>query len=348
MLTLLLINNDHLATEDMAAVLRLEEYEVLIAGTGELGIELAQENLPSLIICKTGMPGIDAFGVMKAVRKRDALNLVPFVFWSDEWNPHTFRTAMDEGADDFIFPPFNNHNLLTLVKNRIKRSQQQLKKARKLSTEGNTTVTQAIHQLISNRNTIRLAPYETVYKEGGIPRNFYYILSGKVKTVKTHNDGKELVIGLYKKKDFFGYMAILENTHYLATAITMEETELVVIPKEDAIDILEQSPSILNRLILMLANNLTEKEERLVSIAYNSLRNKVASALIHLRDKYKSDDQHPFKISIPRDELASIAGTATESLIRTLHDFKSEKLIQIAKGKIELLHEEKLERIANK
>ena len=90
----------------------------------------------------------------------------------------------------------------------------------------------------------------------------------------------------------------------------------------------------------------TEKEEQLLRIAYNSLRRKVADALLTVYKKYKGSTDK-FNINLSRDNLAAIAGTATESLIRTLTDFKSEKLIDIKDGKIALLEEEKLQRMFN-
>ena len=97
----------------------------------------------------------------------------------------------------------------------------------------------------------------------------------------------------------------------------------------------------------MLAKNITEKEEQLLGLAYNSLRKRVADALITLQQKYQVAGQEKFSIHISREDLANIAGTATESLIRTLSDFKSEKLIEIKDGNIIILNEKKLAALFN-
>jgi len=342
----LLISHDEKLLLTLQSILKLGGYEVMLVQEGHAGIQQALAFQPQVVICHLRMPVIDGFGVLHAFRKDNFLSTIPFIIYQEQWDSAAFRKAMNLGADDFLVSPFDNEELLGLVSNRIQK-QEQLRKAYSHQHKENMSAEIAIKMLIKNRNSIRLAAYETVYKQGGTPRDLYYIKSGKVKTVKSHPDGKELVIGLYRGKDFFGYMALLEETPYLATAITMEETELIVIPKEDAEQLLDNSPEIARRLLVMMAHNLTEKEERLVSLAYNSLRNKVATALIHLRNKYQGDKSVPFKISIPRDELASIAGTATESLIRTLHDFKEEELIHITKGKIQLVNEKTLEQIAH-
>ena len=84
-----------------------------------------------------------------------------------------------------------------------------------------------------------------------------------------------------------------------------------------------------------------------MGLAYNSLRKKVADALVTVNDKYKVNNGTQFPIDISRDNLANIAGTAKESLIRTLSDFKDEKLIDITKGDIVILDEKKLRNMIN-
>jgi len=110
---------------------------------------------------------------------------------------------------------------------------------------------------------------------------------------------------------------------------------------------LTQHQEIALKVIKLLANNIAEKEDQLVALAYHSLRKRVADALLTLKKKYEHQDGALFSIAISREDLANIAGTATESLIRTLSDFKSEKLISIQDGKITLLEEKKLASLFN-
>jgi CRP-like cAMP-binding protein len=102
-----------------------------------------------------------------------------------------------------------------------------------------------------------------------------------------------------------------------------------------------------HRFIKLLRQNLTEREEQLLNLAYNSLRKRVANALLLVYDKFKKDTSDKPKLEIPREDLAQVVGTATESLIRTLSDFKQEKLIEISNGKIIVLNEEKLKNLLN-
>ena len=127
----------------------------------------------------------------------------------------------------------------------------------------------------------------------------------------------------------------------------MEETELAVIPKEDFEELINNNKEVAQKFIRLLANNVSAKENQLLGLAYNSLRKKVAEALILVQKKYRENKDEIFSIDISRDSLATIAGTATESLIRTLSDFRSEKLIDIKDGNIKIINEKKLANLLN-
>src|SRR5690606_27927498 len=128
---------------------------------------------------------------------------------------------------------------------------------------------------------------------------------------------------------------------------SIEDAEIASIPKERFEAVIGGNRDELHRFIKLLAGNITAKEEQLLSMAYNSLRKKVAGALLQLSRKYKAADESQFGMHISRENLAAIAGTAKESLIRTLSDFKDEALIEINGGNIYILNEQKLERMVN-
>jgi len=133
---------------------------------------------------------------------------------------------------------------------------------------------------------------------------------------------------------------------YKDTAEALEDTELALIPREDFNELIDRNPEVARKFIQLLAKNVAEKEKQLLKLAYNSLRKKVADALLLIQAKYQGDSE-AFTIDMSRENLANIAGTATESLIRTLSDFKNEKLIDIADGRITILNQKKLENLCN-
>ena len=254
---------------------------------------------------------------------------------------------MEMGADDYVTKPFEDIELLHAVESRLRKSALMRREFEK-SLEGlNEFIGSArdIEDLkrLSDKNDMReFRKKESVYTEGNYPRGIFFIHKGKIKTYKTHDSGKELITGLFKEGDFFGYLSLLEEGKYTDTAEAMEDSSVCYISKEDFQDLLFRNAQVSRRFLRMLSDNLAEKEERLVKLAYNSVRKRVSEALTTLYNRYKKDGENSFSMPISREDLANLAGTATETTIRTLSDFKDEGLIEIKGGTIAVLKYDKL------
>ncbi len=348
MKTILIIEDNEDIRENVAEILMLSNYKVLMAANGKEGIESAQKNQPDLIICDIMMPGVDGFGVLHVLHKDPETQNIPFIFLTSKSERSDFRSAMEMGADDYITKPFAGNELLNAIESRFKKMDV-MKKMLSPDIQGLSELMstldnkKSLDDLKNESNTNTYKKRQVIYKEGAHPHYLYYILKGKVKTYKTHEDGKDLVIDLYNEGDFFGYVSLLEGTAYKENAECMEEAELVLIPRKDFEELINSSPATAQKFIGLLAKNLAEKEKHLLGLAYNTLRKKVAEALVSLEKKYHTNKKEPYLIDISRDDLATIAGTATESLIRTLSDFKSEGLIDIKNGKVVITNDRKLE-----
>ena len=351
MKTILLIEDNDLIRENTAEILELANYKVITAANGKIGVEQALQQTPDLIICDIMMPVLDGYGVLHAVQKNETIKNTPFIFLTAKTERSDFRKGMENGADDYITKPFDGTELLSAVDSRFKKNEK-LKQQFVTTLEGFETLQAAmgkteLNSLAEDRNVNKYKKKQIIYTEGNHPGKLYYVVSGKVKAFKTNDDGKELVTELYNTGDFFGYIALLEETVYRDTTETMEETSLAIIPKKDFEELLNNNPQAAKKFIQMLAKNISEKEEQLLGLAYNSLRKKVAEALLLLQKKYKEEGKENFEITLTRESLATIAGTATESLIRTLSDFKTEKLIDIKEGIIIIINENKLVNLLN-
>ncbi|HVK49399.1 MAG TPA: Crp/Fnr family transcriptional regulator, partial [Pseudobacter sp.] len=193
----------------------------------------------------------------------------------------------------------------------------------------------------SQYDSERVPKKSIVYHEGKRPKYLYHLRSGKIKTFRIHEDGKEYITNLYSAGDYLGHVALLENNSYDDTAEVLEEAEVVLIPREDFLTAVFNDMNIATRFIKLISRDVKEKEERLLRLAYDSLRKRVAKALVDIQTKFGLNGDQP-AIDIPREDIAQYVGTATESLIRTLSDFKSEKLIEIREGKIRILLSDKL------
>ncbi|MEO7308213.1 MAG: response regulator [Ferruginibacter sp.] len=344
---LLLIEDNNEIRENTAEILELAGYIVHTAENGKAGVEMALKEKPDLIICDIMMPVLDGYGVLHLLHKNPELTAIPFIFLTAKAERSDFRRGMEMGADDYITKPFSDIELLNAVDSRLKKMDI-LSKEFDNNAEGMHQMlnefkgVNALQELAADRNINHYKKKQPIYSEGNHPNRLYYIRKGKVKTCKTNDAGKELTVGLFNEGDFFGYTALLEETVYKETAEAIEECDIAVIPKEEFENLLHSNRDVTHKFIKLLAKNITEKENQLLGLAYNSLRKRVADALLTLQEKYRQEKQDKFSIHISREDLANIAGTATESLIRTLSDFKSEQLIEIKDGNIIITNEKKL------
>lgn len=345
---LLIEDNDDIR-ENTAEILELANYKVDTAPNGKRGVEMALENIPDLIICDVMMPVLDGYGVLHLLHKNDSLKNVPFIFLTAKTERGDFRKGMEMGADDYITKPFNDIELLTAVESRLKKAhlQNSFKSDANTSSSDEADNLKALEELVEGSAVNTYKKKQIIYAEGNHPLRLFYIQKGKVKTFKTNDDGKELTVGLFGEGDYVGYTAILEGTVYKESAEAIEDASLSIIAKEDFEKLLKVNKVVARQFIQVLAQSVTEREQQLVGIAYNSLRKRVAEALVLLQKKYIKEEDEKFSIHISREDLAHIAGTATESIIRTLSDFKSEKLIDIRDGSIIILDEKKLAALLN-
>jgi len=348
---LLIEDNDDIRL-NTAEILELSNYEVIVAENGKVGVEKAIAHSPDLIICDIMMPVLDGYGVLHAVHRNEAIKNTPFIFLTAKSERTDFRKGMELGADDYITKPFSGTDLLNAVDGRLKKIEF-LRKDLAPTLQGIDELRKAsygkdpLHSLTEDRNINRYKKKQVIYSEGNHPNRLYFVVKGKVKTYRANEDGKELVTELFSAGDFLGHIAMLEGSVYKDTAEAMEESEIAIIPREDFDELLSKNPEVGKKFIQLLAKNVSSKENQLLGLAYNSLRKKVAEALLALQRKYQENSKETFVIDISRESLASIAGTATESLIRTLSDFRSEKMIEIKDGQITILNQKKLELLAN-
>ncbi len=349
---IVLIEDNTAVRENIEEILELAGYNVVSAPNGKKGVDAVLKETPDLIICDIMMPELDGYGVLHMLSKNPKTSSVPFIFLTAKAERNDFRKGMEMGADDYITKPFDDIELLNAVEIRLKKSDL-LKSEFSSSVDGvNEFFNQArntakIDLTQGERETQTWKKKQMVYTHGHRPAFLYFIVKGKIKSFRMNDDGKELITAIYKEGDFLGYTALLEESTYADNAEAMEDSEVMLIPKSDFTNLLNSDAQIAKRFIQLLSHNLVEREEQLLNLAYNSLRKRVANGLLHVYDKFKKAPGDKPKLEIPREDLAQIVGTATESLIRTLSDFKTEKLIEINEGKILVVDEVKLKNLMN-
>ena len=342
---ILVVEDNIEVRENLAEILELSGYEVLAAEDGTVGVEWALQHQPDLILCDVMMPKLDGFGVLNILSKRSETADIPFVFLTAKAEKSDFRRGMNLGADDYITKPFYKDELLAVVEMRLNKSEKIRQRFDKTEQGLTTFINEAkgYEELKKLSNERRIKQYkrrEMVFEEGDYPRYLYFIKSGKIKVFKTNEDGKEYIISVNAAGDFIGYVDLIKEANYTESAAALEDTEVSLIPKEDFQSLLHANRDVASQLIKMLANNISEKEEQLLDLAYNSVRKRVADALLLLHDKEDKGE-----ISILRDDLARIVGTAKESVIRMLTEFKEDGYIDILDGSIHIKNRLKLEHL---
>lgn len=352
MKTILLIEDNKEMRENTSEILELSNYKVLTAENGKLGVEAAQKEKPDLIICDIMMPVLDGYGVLHLLSKNKDTANIPFIFLSAKAERSDFRKGMEMGADDYVTKPFDDIELLNAIESRLKKTELMKKEYDKSAAGFDDFIKEVksiepLRKLSEQHDTHTYKKKQLIYSEGNTPKVVFFVKKGKVKTFKTNEFGKELINGLYNEGDFFGYLSLLEEKKYVDSAMTLEDSEISMIPKEDFYSLVYKSPEVSRKFINILSNNIIDREEQLIKLAYNSVRKRTAEALVSLYNKYKKEGENKFSISISREDLASMVGTATETVIRTLSDFKDEKLVEISGGAITVTNYEKLANMKN-
>lgn len=349
---ILLIEDHEDLRENTAEILSLSNYAVLKAGNGREGLEMARTEKPDLIICDIMMPLLDGYAVRNSLQQDPDLSDIPFIFLTALGNKNDIRKGMRAGADDYLIKPFESIELLKAVETcLIKKDRHREAFAHKANNDqgalANMDATTIQPFDLTGREIKEYRKKTMVYAEGQRPTNVYHILKGKVKTYISHTDGKELITRIDGPGAFIGYTAMLEDVNYRDNAQVLEDAELILVPRQEFLQWMGSNGEIVRQFIRLLVRNAAEKEEGLLNLAYNSLRKRVANGLLQVLDKYRIADPAADAINISRENFAHVIGSATESLTRTLSEFKEEKLIDIREGKIFLLNEDKLKKLVN-
>ena len=342
---ILIIEDNMDVRENLEEILELADYEVTTAENGKIGVEKAEADPPDLILCDVMMPVLDGFGVLRILGRKQETADVPFIFLTAKAEKTDFRKGMNLGADDYLTKPFNDVELLDAIEMRLKKSEK-IKQSFDKTGAGLSQFFQevkafeAFKELSEEKEERSYRKKDILFEEEDTPRQVYFIVEGKVKLYKTNETGKELITEVLGKGDFLGYLPMIQGTKYTESAAAMEKVVLRVIPKKDFMDLLYNNSNVAAQLIKMLANNVSEKETQLLHLAYNSVRKRVAEALLHLHKVEANNNQSSIKIN--REDLASMAGTAKETVIRTLSEFKEDNLIEIEGGRISIVNMEEL------
>jgi CheY-like chemotaxis protein/CRP-like cAMP-binding protein len=351
---ILIIEDNEDVRENTADLLELSNYVVTTSADGTSGIKKALNFTPDLIICDIMMPGLDGYQVLEALQANSKTAGIPFIFLSAKADKSDIRKGMNLGADDYLTKPFEEHELLEAINSRLKRHDFLQSEFSRDIPGLNAFMAQAAAFL--NLDYIERTYYSKIYPhkdllfmEGNAANFLYYIKKGLVKSYKSTESGKELVTGISQEGDFVGALSLLNPKGiYLESSLILEESEIYRIPKTDFIHLLEENKVVSKKFIDLISNNLIDAQEQLVNLAYSPVRKRLALVLIKLQRAGLIQDATHKGIDIAREDLAGMVGTATETVIRALSDFKDQGVIRMGKARRILIeNSDKLKEIAS-
>jgi CRP-like cAMP-binding protein len=188
---------------------------------------------------------------------------------------------------------------------------------------------------------------DILYQEGNRISGFFCINSGIIKVFKTGFDGKEQIIRFAKPGDIIAYRSVLSNELACTSAKVIEDCHVCFIPSEILIQFIKSNSTFSLELLRLACHELGEANSFITDIAQKTVRERLAEILLLLVHEFGLDDEQYLNISLTREELANIVGTATESVIRLLSEFKSDKMVELNGRKIRILNKKGLEKISN-
>ena len=184
---------------------------------------------------------------------------------------------------------------------------------------------------------------DALFVEGSYPRGVFCLNHGKVKVFARGDEGKEQIIHIAKPGEIIGFRAMLSGDPYRVSAETLEECAVCFIAKDEFFKMLDTNSEFRNEIIKGLSKELGERAVSITDMAQKSVRERMAASLLQLQDIYGEDP-----INLSREDLANFVGTATETLIRFLKEFKEEGLIEIQTRKVFILNSAKLHQLSGR
>lgn len=183
---------------------------------------------------------------------------------------------------------------------------------------------------------------DVIFEDGESSDGIYFITSGTAKLSKSGVYGKDQILRFIKEGDLVGYRSILCGENFQAKAEALTDIEVIFLPKDVFINLLEKDSFLSYAMLQKIAFELGESSNVITFLAQKTVRERLAEILLLLEQKLGTDPEGFIKISLTREEIANLIGTATESAIRLISEFKQDNLIEVEGRNLKILNHEKL------
>jgi CRP-like cAMP-binding protein len=347
LLKIALIDGNESQSDFLKELLYLANYEIATANDYSTGLAFAKSFLPNIILANLHLPKIeDGLNLFHKCNNHPKLKTIPFIFIAKKATKTLIRSLMDKGVDDVITTPFKKYEVLRILKSRLKRVEaltSSNKKSYLYLKPDNLITIRKLEEVLSQKKLYTFKANETIYCEGNKSNHIFLIKSGMVKTFKTDDLGKEFITSFFTSEQYFGYASFIKNKPHFENAKAITTTYLYKISREEIVVAIQKNDKILLNFMDVLANDLIKLKKQLILQAYASVRKKTAETLLNFKNYFPLLQGET--ITLNRTDLADSIGIAKETLTRTLHDFKNEKLISLTPKSITILNKNKLKKV---
>ncbi|MGV8914221.1 MAG: Crp/Fnr family transcriptional regulator [Kaistella sp.] len=210
-----------------------------------------------------------------------------------------------------------------------------------------TLTAEDFQRYLSERQSLKFRKGETIFEDGDSAKGVYFINKGTAKLSKQGVYGKEQILRFIKEGDLFGYRSLLCGENMQAKGEAMTEVETTFLPADFFVHLLEVDPKLSFVMLQKIAFELGESSNTVTFLAQKTVRERLAEILLLLEQKLGTDPEGFIKISLTREEIANIIGTATESAIRLISEFKQDGLIEVEGRNIKIIMHEKLRKLGH-
>ena len=321
---ILLIEDHQEIRENTSEILQLAGFEVYAGENGKIGIEMARMNPPDVVVCDIMMPVLDGYGVLHLFRRDDSLSHIPFIFLTAKAERADQRKAMELGADDYLTKPFTEQELLAAIDARLMKSgtgHQRSASPRPLK-DAQDLVNNFFKKIVkeAGAEVVRFPKRHLLFAEGQFPQSVFWLEKGVVKHYRNTPFGKSLITRVDFGKNLIGLSEAILPHSYKNYAEASSPLGVYAIPKDLAIKALSENAPLLMAALQLQSEESNRLADRMVHLAYTPMRERVIMEVDDLKSRLLENGYSDADRIFSREEMAQIAGTATESLIRVLNE----------------------------
>jgi len=199
-----------------------------------------------------------------------------------------------------------------------------------------------LKRVSDTKTTKFLKKGEIIFGEGDKLNGVYCVRDGVSKLSKLSPNGKDQIVKLATKGAVLGQRSVITEEVANLSAIAVNDMEVCFIPKDAIVDTLNSNPNFAVEVLRHIAHDLKEADDVIVNMSQKTVKQRIAEAFIYLDENFGEDQDGYLALTLSREDIANVVGTATESAIRIISEFKKLGLIKASGKKLAIANRQAL------